>query len=133
MKLKLLSLSICAVVCLMSVNARQHPPDLTHKWQITWCGFASFAEEYEKFSEAEKADYQKKIKKSFVRFRSNQTYTMQVFDAKDRGTWAIEQNNLLLKSKGGARVKFLIKKNARKSFTLYNVQRKDTLLIQINR
>lgn len=133
MKLKLLSLSVCVLVCLMSVSVRQQTPDLTHKWKIIWCGFASFAQEYEKFSEAEKTNYQKKIKKAFIRFKSNQTYSMQVFNAKDQGSWVIQQNKLLLKSKGGAKVEFLIKKKAKKAFTLYNVQRKDTLLIQIKR
>ncbi len=133
MKLKLISLSVCTLLCLMSASVSQPSPDLVHKWKVTWCGFASFAEEYDKFSEVERANYQNKIKKSFVRFKSNKTYSMQVFNAKDRGTWTIEQNKLFLKSKGGAKVEFLIKKNARKAFTLYNIQQKDTLLIQIKR
>lgn len=130
--MKLLSLSLLILFSTFRQWGGQEV-DLAHKWQITWCGFASFVPEYEKFSEEEKATYRKKIKKAFIRFRSNQTYSMQVFDAQDSGSWVIQKNMLLLKSKQGVNIEFLVEKNAKRAFTLYNVQQKDTLLVRIKR
>ncbi|EAY25407.1 hypothetical protein [Microscilla marina] len=129
--MKILILSVCMLL-LLPKSATQEV-NLTHKWQITWCGFASFFQEYEKFSPVERATYQKKLKKAFIRFKSNQTYSMQVFDTKDRGTWATQNNLLVLKSNEGVKVKFMIEKTSAKELTLLNVQKKDTLLIKIRR
>ncbi|WP_299458744.1 hypothetical protein [uncultured Microscilla sp.] len=129
--MKILTLSVCMLL-LLPENVAQEI-NLTYKWQITWCGFASFSQEYEKFSSAERATYQKKLKKAFIRFKSNQTYSMQVFNTKDRGTWATQNNLLVLKSNEGGKVKFMIEKTSPKELTLLNVQKKDTLLIKIRR
>lgn len=107
--------------------------DLTYKWRITWFSFASFAHELENFPPAEKQAFQHKLKKAFIRFKQNGSYSMRVFETKDEGTWKNKNNELVLNSKQGVEVKFKIQQITAKQLKLYNVQKSDTLFMLIKR
>lgn len=107
--------------------------DLTHKWQITWFSYTSFLREIERFPKAEKEAYQKKMKKSFIRFRQSGAYSMRFLKTKDEGTWQATRQELTLNSAKGAKVKFKIQPISETKLKLYQVQKKDTLLMIIER
>ena len=109
------------------------PVDLTYKWDITWFGYTSFLREIERFPKAEKEAYQKKMKKSFVRFKQNGSYTMRFIKTKDEGTWEIKNKQLLLNSSQGAKVEFTITPLSKTKLRLYQVQKKDTLFMMLER
>lgn len=109
------------------------PINLAYKWDITWFGYTSFLREIERFPKAEKEAYQKKMKRSFVRFKQNGTYAMRFIKTKDEGTWQTKNEQLLLQSKQGAKVAFTIEALSKTKLRLYQVQKKDTLFMMLER
>ena len=107
--------------------------DLAHKWQITWFSYTSFLREIERFPKAEKEAYQKKMKRSFIRFKQSGSYSMRFLKTKDDGTWQATRQELILNSAKGAKVKFEIESISETKIKLYQVQKKDTLLMIIER
>jgi len=128
-----------ALVFLMVFAGNYHPEkyidpiDLTYKWEIIWFGYTSFLREIERFPKAEKEAYQKKMKKSFARFKQNGSYTMRFIKTKDEGTWRIKDKQLFLNSNQGAKVEFTIEQLSKTKLKLYQVQKKDTLFMMLER
>ncbi|OJJ23743.1 hypothetical protein BKI52_05175 [marine bacterium AO1-C] len=109
------------------------PIDLTYKWEITWFGYTSFLREIERFPKAEKEAYQKKMKKSFIRFKQNGSYAIRFIKTKDEGSWKIKNKQLSLHSNEGAKVEFTVEQLSKNKLKLYQVQKKDTLFMMLER